>query len=332
MCQVAEWRGTAGGIGVVINALPEQAVRGEAADARRIQTPSAERLDHRDSIAAIVVLDQLGVGRDQGPEVFAESQVDRRTVIQGPDAHGQDVLGRLRCFPGKPGDEVGVELTRGQNATSAGGDPQEIGDPRLVDREECIENRRDQDRPARMGFHGRPIRGGVGGRRLPDARLFIDPAERIAECTVVADRLAELLSKLTQQVLRGEVASVLSDLVAENAGKAEVLHQGHDVGECFVEGQGVGVARLDESMVHPVEQRVGGLVGDDVVRQAGEYSPARQISARSLHRGREVAEKESPLLGTVVGVGLAEGMGVDPEPLDVLVRAAAPADLGWFPW
>ncbi len=243
----------AGRSGDLIDALPEQAVRGEAPDSRRIQTPSAERLDHRDPIAAVVVSHQLGVGRDQGPEVFAEGQVNRRAVIQGPDAHGQNVLGRLRRFSGKAGDEVRVERAGGQDAASAGGDTEEIGDPRLVDCEKGVEDSSDQDRPASVGLDRRPIRGGVGGCGFPDMRLVIDPAERVAEGPVVADRLAELLSKLTQQVLRGEVAAGLGDLVPEDAREAEVLHQRHDVREGLVEGQSVEVTRLDESMVHPVE-------------------------------------------------------------------------------
>ena len=44
----------------------------------------------------------------------------------------------------------------------------------------------------------------------------------------------------------------------------------------------VGVAGLDEAAVQAVEQRVGRLVRDDVVRQAGEDHAARQVSPASL--------------------------------------------------
>ena len=44
-----------------------------------------------------------------------------------------------------------------------------------------------------------------------------------------------------------------------------MLKQCHDIGERLVKGQYVRIARLDESMVHAVEQRVRRLVGDDVV-------------------------------------------------------------------
>ena len=61
-----------------------------------------------------------------------------------------------------------------------------------------------------------------------------------------------------------------------------MLKQGHDIGERLVKGQNVRIARLDEPMVHAVEQRVCRLVGDDVVRQARENRSTWQVSARHV--------------------------------------------------
>ena len=57
-----------------------------------------------------------------------------------------------------------------------------------------------------------------------------------------------------------------------------MLEERDDVGEGFVEGENVGVVRLVEARVHTVEQRVRGLVRDDVVRQAGEHEGAWRIA------------------------------------------------------
>ena len=103
--------------------------------------------------------------------------------------------------------------------------------------------------------------------------------------------------------------------VAEHAGIREVLEQRHDVGEGLVERQHVGVDRLVEARMHSVEQRMGGLVGDDVVRQAGEDERAGGVVG-VLDADREVAEQQRLLGRAVVGVAVAHGVGVDAQPAD----------------
>ena len=66
-----------------------------------------------------------------------------------------------------------------------------------------------------------------------------------------------------------------------------MLHQRHDVGEGFMEGEDVGIRRLEEVTMHAVEQRVGGFVGDDVVRQAGEDHAAGHVLGGSRVRRGE---------------------------------------------
>ena len=106
--------------------------------------------------------------------------------------------------------------------------------------------------------------------RLPLAGRLVDLADGAPQGAALADRLAELLRQLAEQVLAGQVAARRRDLVPQDVRQGEVLEQRHDVGERLVEGEHVGVARLDEAAMHAVEQRVRRLVGDDVVRQAGE--------------------------------------------------------------
>ena len=50
-----------------------------------------------------------------------------------------------------------------------------------------------------------------------------------------------------------------------------MLEQRDDVGEAFVEGEHVGVGRLGIAPVQAVEQRMRGLVCNDVVRQRSEH-------------------------------------------------------------
>ena len=47
---------------------------------------AAERLDEGDPVVVLVVADEVVVGGDQGPEVLEEGDIDRRQVVQGPDA------------------------------------------------------------------------------------------------------------------------------------------------------------------------------------------------------------------------------------------------------
>ena len=193
-------------------------------------------------------------------------------------------------------DQVGVERARRQHAGAAGGEAQQVGDARLVDREEGVEDGGHQDGAARVRL------GDVAGTRAGRARaaatcrLSSSSPMALAQRAAQAGRVAELLASCAEQVLAGERMSprVRGDLVAQHLGKREVLEQRHDVGEGLVEGEHVGVARLDEAAVHAVEQRVRGLVGDDVVRQAGEDHAAGQVLAGRVARRRGSSRTAAP--------------------------------------
>ena len=69
------------------------------------------------------------------------------------------------------------------------------------------------------------------------------------------------------------------DLIQERLAQREVLEEGDYVGEGFVEGENVRVGRLDEAAVQAVEQRVRGLVRDDVVGECSR-TPFRAAAPR----------------------------------------------------
>lgn len=121
------------------------------------------------------------------------------------------------------------------------------------------------------------------------------------------------MRQLPQQVLAGEVAARSGNLVSQRLRLGEVLEQGDNVREGFMKRQHVGIARFGEIPVQAVEQRVGFLVRDHVMRQTREHQPARQVFSRvGEHRG-EVAEQQRFLLGTVIGVCLAQGVGINAQ-------------------
>ena len=66
-----------------------------------------------------------------------------------------------------------------------------------------------------------------------------------------------------------------------------MLEQRDDVGEALVERQHVDVGRLEEIAAQAVHDGVRHLVGDDVVRQAGEDGLARQVRPGSVASARK---------------------------------------------
>jgi imidazolonepropionase-like amidohydrolase len=136
---------------------------------------------------------------------------------------------------------------------------------------------------------------------------------RGAQGAAAPARLPELLGQLSQQVLAGQVAAGAGDLVAQHAGIGKVLKERDQVGERLVKRQHVGVHGLVEAGVHAVQQRVRDLVGDDVMRKAGEHQGARRV-AGVFDADRKVAEQERLLFRAVVRVAVAQGVRVDAQP------------------
>ena len=94
--------------------------------------------------------------------------------------------------------------------------------------------------------------------------------------------------------------------------QTEHRQQRHSVRKALVEARLVGMRRHGVGIAESVEQRVGRLVGDDVVGKAGEH--------RLTVGAREVAEEQPVGVLGIVRVGLGEGVRGRVE----LVPAEAP--------
>ena len=70
-----------------------------------------------------------------------------------------------------------------------------------------------------------------------------------------------------------------------------MLEDRDNVRETFVEGRDIAVARLDEKLAQPVNERMCHLVSDDVMREAGEDGLARQVRPWVLPIRAEIAEQ-----------------------------------------
>jgi hypothetical protein len=68
----------------------------------------------------------------------------------------------------------------------------------------------------------------------------------------------------------------------------------------------VRIGRLEQVRPEPVHDRVGHLVGDDVVRVTGEDELAGQVVARILRIGAKVPEQDAVQVPLVVRVGPVE--------------------------
>jgi hypothetical protein len=77
-------------------------------------------------------------------------------------------------------------------------------------------------------------------RQIPCASIGTDG---LAQCAPGVGRAAELHGETAEHRLALEVPPGLRDLVLEHRGQREVLHERHDVGERFVEGERVAVRR-----------------------------------------------------------------------------------------
>jgi hypothetical protein len=104
-----------------------------------------------------------------------------------------------------------------------------------------------------MRLHHGLIFGWVG--------LFADGTSQSSSQT---GRHAELMSKAGEEIRRSQVALV-GDLMFESLGKIEMLKERNDVCESFVERKHVRITWNSETSMHSIENRVRGLVSNDVM-------------------------------------------------------------------
>src|SRR5215213_10034686 len=198
---------------------------------------------------------------------------------------------------------------------AASNDPHQIPDAVVVESEEGIENGRHQDAAARMRLVLLLEHSRIWPRSLPDS-LLVRSSQIVTQRAALANSLPELLGQLAQQVVRFQVSPCVRDLMAKHLGIREMLEQRHHVGERLMKGPDVLVARFIEIGVHAIDERVGGLVSDDVVRETGKDGAAGKMATTLVAAG-EIAEDERSLRRTVVGVGFAQCVRVDTQALHV---------------
>ena len=97
-----------------------------------------------------------------------------------------------------------------------------------------------------------------------------------------------------------------------------MLEQRDDVGERLVERRHVDIRPLGIARMQAVEQRVRGLVRNDVMRDCAEDDGAAHHRPAAVG-GREIAEEQRDLLRIVVGVRFPQRMRIDSEPLYIAV-------------
>jgi len=301
---------------VDVRAFPAEALLGKGPGLTGEYSPSPERFHECHPVAERVIGHDVEVRANECPEIITEGHVDWRQIVECPYAHGQHVLRCLFRLPGKPRYEIWVDVPFREFAGAPCSKTVEVSRALTIDGEESIEHCRDEDRTALV--------------RLCDLVYFLRLgrlADCASQCLGTPDRLAELLGQLRQQVTMQQVSPGARHLETQHLRQGKVLEQRDDVGKSLMERENIRIARLGERAVHAVKQRMGSLVGDHIMGQAGEDDPARQMFGGISRRGLEIAEQEGLLLGAVVGVGLAQRMGVHaqlPHKLIVLGRPQGP--------
>src|SRR5258707_9009020 len=109
-----------------------------------------------------------------------------------------------------------------------------------------------------------------------------------------AGRLPELHRELAKKTLLTHIAAGALDLLKQGFGYREVLEESDNICKPLVKCQNIGICRFLIARVKSVEQRVRGLVRDDVVRDGAENLRTRQRGIVILIPGGKIAEQQSP--------------------------------------
>ena len=298
-----------------------QRVLREEAGAFRVDAAHPERLHQRVAHAVVVrLVEVLGDG-DEGAQEIAEGHIDGRAIVERAGAEAEEELGGIGGVSGQqPGERPGQ--VGGPLGAAGAVDPEQIVGATHIDAEERVEHGGDQDRAAEV--------------RIVDVGVDVvgvgRDAEGGAQAPFAAARLAELHRELDQRIGLAHLGDDFGRLVGRRspagngrhrrkiglieapAGALDRVDQGVLLGEmreqraqvreALVEGQHVGIGGLREVGADAVDDRVGHLVRDDVLRQAGEDALAGKVAALAALVGGEEAEQDAVRLRAVIGVGL----------------------------
>src|SRR5262249_52488216 len=153
----------------------------------------------------------------------------------------------------------------------------------------------------------------VGLLGLPNSFL-IDFANSAAQSSPHPDSTTELTGEFAEKVaIVSNITACSGDLMTQNLREREMLKQSDDVRKPFVKREHIWIRRVQEGTAHSIQQRMGGLVRDDVVRQAGKHHTARHVIGRVILTRSEIPEKKRNFLGSVISVSLAQRVRIDPQ-------------------
>src|SRR6266705_179254 len=127
----------------------------------------------------------------------------------------EHVFGGRNSFSSEPAHEIGMDGAGLEHARTAGVNTVEVGCPRLMNSEKRIENRRHQQRAARMRRGDLGICGGIGLQALPNA-FFIEDTDRLTQRAAAAGCTAELDREAPEYRLTRQIAAASRDLVFED--------------------------------------------------------------------------------------------------------------------
>src|SRR6185503_2355309 len=198
-------------------------IRSPFVQVQRINAPASKSFNKRDAISETVVTDEIKIGSDQPAQVLEESNVHRRQIIDGSYAHCENVIRRLRCLLAQPVHKIRMDRSAWQHSGSTGVDSDKISDPRIVNRYERIEYRRNEHGAPRVRSQSLLQIGGVGFEPLPFFALHT--SDGIAQSAPPARRVAELHGKTSKSRFCLDVAAGAADLALQHLLDCEVLHQ-----------------------------------------------------------------------------------------------------------
>ena len=167
----------------------------------------------------------------------------------------------------------------------------------------------------------------LGNRNLPFALVVLLPY-CTAQSAMHAGRLSELHRELAKETLLTHISACALDLLKERFGNREVLEESDNIRKSLMERQNVWVRRFLVARMKPVEQRMRGLVRDDVVRNGAEDLGTRQRGTIVVILSRKIAEQQAHPRAAIKRVLFPHGVRIDSQPLyigalnDVSVRIA----------
>jgi len=196
-------------------------------DTVRVDAAGPEGVHPGLSVRPRIVRHQITIGGDDRAQILAELHVDGRAVVDGADAHGEELADEPAGLLGEEAAQLRRHLAGRQDAAAAGGEPEVARRLALKHRHERVENGGLQ--------HGAEIV--LLAIRVVEPRRLGVGVDRGAERRVFPDALAELLGEVRKHGGVLELTARAADRGLDDLGIAEVLEDRDEIREALVEGQ-----------------------------------------------------------------------------------------------